>query len=87
MFNGTLKKTGKKIGKKTKNEWQKEVEEAAEKANRERLKQELHTKERGVSKLKTKKLKTQTIQQTINDPDYELKPLEIMNYGSVVQEQ
>ena len=76
-----LEKDWDKIGKKTKNEWQKEVEEAAEKANRERLKQELHTKERGVSKLKTK---TQTILQTINDPDYQRKPLEIMNYGSVV---
>ena len=70
-----------KIAKKSKGEWKIEVEKAAEKINKERLKNDCYTKERGNCRPKTK---TKTILQTLDDPDYKRKPLEIMNYGSVL---
>ena len=69
------------IAKKSKGEWKKQVVEAAEKMNIKKLQEECQSKERGVTKEKTK---TKSILQEINKPTYQRKPLEVMNYGSVV---
>ena len=76
-----LEKDWDKIAKKSKGEWKVEVEKAAEKANIERLKSDCFTKERGDCRPKTK---TKTILQYLDNPDYKRKPLEVMNYGSVL---
>ena len=76
-----LEKDWDKIAKKSKGEWKVEVEKAAEKANIERLKSDCFTKERGDCRPKTK---TKTILQYLDNPDYKQKPIEVMNYGSVL---
>ena len=69
------------IAQKSKGEWRNEVEIAAEKINKEMLKNDCITKERGNSKPKTK---SKTILQEIEKIDYERKPLKIMDQGSVI---
>ena len=70
-----------KIAKKTKVEWRAEVASAAEKMNVKRLQQECHKRGRSGSQVKTK---TKSIIEELEGSEYKRKPLEIMQYGSVI---
>ena len=76
-----LEENWEQIMRKSKVEWKREVEIAAEKMNRKRLKEECYKKERGEMRQKTK---TRTIIEEIDATDYERKPIDISNYGSVL---
>ena len=69
------------IALKSKGEWKNEVEKAAERINKEMLKNDCLTKERGHSKPKTK---SKTILQELEKIEYRRKPLEVMNQGSII---
>ena len=69
------------IAQKSKGEWKNEVEKAAERINKEMLKNDCLTKERGHSKPKTK---SKTILQELEKIEYRRKPLEVMNQGSII---
>ena len=69
------------IAKKTKLEWKREVEDAAERVNREMLKNDCLTKERGETKPKSK---TKTIIDELEKTNYRRKPLDAFQQGSVV---
>ena len=70
-----------KIAEKSKGGWKNEVEKAAERMNIEKLKEECQTKQRGVVREKTK---TKSIVTDIEQPDYQRRPLRIMEKGSVI---